>query len=237
MYQRKCPCCNEAVVYKKRHIYIRAERENRKCSSHCNGRKPKDICHKICTRCRIEKPVNLFENQSICKNCDSDNNSNKTTAKYCPYCKLTKKADEFTKCSATKDGLQKKCKICQSKYHARYFQKNKSKIMKKRSSYKKAYSKTARGKYHKYTWSSKKRNISFNLTFGEFNDIVSKPCWYCGEFSDEIELCGVDRLDNNLGYTVDNCIPCCTFCNQAKSNYSLNYFLYKIYIIANKTNL
>ncbi len=35
---------------------------------------------------------------------------------------------------------------------------------------------------------------------------------------------GIDRLDNALGYTLDNCVPCCKRCNQAKNNMGLKEF-------------
>jgi 5-methylcytosine-specific restriction endonuclease McrA len=27
---------------------------------------------------------------------------------------------------------------------------------------------------------------------------------------------GIDRVDNSIGYTPDNCVPCCTQCNRIK---------------------
>ena len=39
---------------------------------------------------------------------------------------------------------------------------------------------------------------------------------------------GVDRKDNNLGYTIDNCVPCCHRCNSMKSNLSYQNFIQHI---------
>jgi hypothetical protein len=36
---------------------------------------------------------------------------------------------------------------------------------------------------------------------------------------------GVDRVDSGRGYTVDNCVPCCKFCNLMKRNYTPEFFL------------
>ena len=39
--------------------------------------------------------------------------------------------------------------------------------------------------------------------------------------SDHVLKCnGVDRVDNTKGYSVDNSVPCCKFCNTAKHTMS-----------------
>jgi hypothetical protein len=35
---------------------------------------------------------------------------------------------------------------------------------------------------------------------------------------------GIDRVDNTKGYTLENCVPCCTRCNLAKHTMSLTAF-------------
>lgn len=39
------------------------------------------------------------------------------------------------------------------------------------------------------------------------------------------EMNGIDRVDNNKGYTLNNCVPCCKTCNQAKHRLSQEYFI------------
>ena len=51
------------------------------------------------------------------------------------------------------------------------------------------------------------------LTFEEFKSFWQLPCHYCGA---EIETIGLDRIDNSLGYKLDNVIPCCLRCNILK---------------------
>lgn len=36
---------------------------------------------------------------------------------------------------------------------------------------------------------------------------------------------GIDRMDNDTGYTEANCIPCCGRCNWMKSTYSGEDFI------------
>jgi hypothetical protein len=96
---------------------------------------------------------------------------------------------------------------------------------------------------------SKKAKKDFRLTFEEFKAIVSKNCAYCNSPpSHEIKAGaisvfygGVDRVDPSKGYTLDNTVPCCTFCNMIKWILSKEDFLKHIEKISNyqkyKTNL
>lgn len=69
---------------------------------------------------------------------------------------------------------------------------------------------------------SPKRGYDMTLTFEEFKNIVSKSCKYCGE---NIKIIGIDRIDNNIGYILENCVPCCKICNIMKSTLSLEEFI------------
>ncbi len=91
-----------------------------------------------------------------------------------------------------------------------------------------------------------KRNVHFAgdvLSFDEFANKVKCPCTYCGiEYSKTLEdrrndskkdglisdtvvkINGLDRVDNNIGYTRDNTVPCCKWCNTAKNTMTQQEF-------------
>lgn len=69
--------------------------------------------------------------------------------------------------------------------------------------------------YKLYKTTAVKRNYAFTITFQEFKDIVSSPCFYCGEKDDPR---GIDRQDNTVGYVLGNSRPCCKVCNRMKSS-------------------
>ena len=72
---------------------------------------------------------------------------------------------------------------------------------------------TVEGRYRAYKFSAKKRGHAFGLTLDEFAEFKDKPCDYCGDAIDGI---GIDRVDNAIGYTKANCVPCCETCNRMK---------------------
>ena len=89
------------------------------------------------------------------------------------------------------------------------------------------------GKYSDYKSSAKRRvGKEFKLTKNEFAAIVSQPCYYCGELQENFN--GVDRVNNKKGYTIDNCVPCCSICNRMKNIYSKEEFIMKCKAIVEK---
>jgi hypothetical protein len=97
-----------------------------------------------------------------------------------------------------------------------------------------------------YKSGAKSRGLEFTLTISQFRSIVEKNCYYCGsppklrEFSSNghgpkrskeaiahaAYVCnGVDRVNNNIGYTPENSITCCKACNLAKGTRGLEEFV------------
>jgi len=70
-------------------------------------------------------------------------------------------------------------------------------------------------KLDKYRGRDKKHGHVFNLTNKWYREnILNKPCYYCGK-----PAVGCDRLDNNQGHTITNCVPCCHRCNVIRNVY------------------
>lgn len=72
-----------------------------------------------------------------------------------------------------------------------------------------------------YKASAKKRGYEFALTKEGFSIIFFGSCVYCGRTPAR----GVDRFDNTIGYTPENCEPCCRWCNTAKSDHTFEHFV------------
>lgn len=83
--------------------------------------------------------------------------------------------------------------------------------------------------------SAKKRNIEQALTDEQIIALHKENCHYCGaspsnkafqkNYNGSYTYNGIDRVDNNKGYLIDNVISCCTFCNHAKNKLSYDEFL------------
>lgn len=65
-------------------------------------------------------------------------------------------------------------------------------------------------------------NLEFALTFKQFMMFWQQSCHYCG---DNIKTVGIDRIDSDVGYVIDNCVSCCSTCNYMKRNLSQPDFL------------
>lgn len=109
--------------------------------------------------------------------------------------------------------------------------------------------------YRTYKKNSKRYGREFNVSLEEFKEITSKNCHYCGiepmciaksvcKDSKKLEHTtykynGIDRINSNKGYERDNIVPCCKWCNIAKSNRSEKEFkehifqMYKFFIRGN----
>lgn len=107
--------------------------------------------------------------------------------------------------------------------------------------------------FSQYIRGAKDREYEFSLEYADFKRIASSICFYCGsepidyfgyykrqkrwaknhatKFDESyyrnsiIKVNGVDRKDNNKGYTIENSAPCCTACNMAKQKATDREFL------------
>ena len=95
------------------------------------------------------------------------------------------------------------------------------------------YSSGLPANYKRYLYSANKRGIKFDLSLLEFNNIIANNCKYCGSLS----KIGIDRIDNNEGYIISNCTPCCTNCNLMKFKHDVYSFLNHVKKIAQHNNL
>lgn len=92
-----------------------------------------------------------------------------------------------------------------------------------------------------YVKGARKRNLIFDLYKDEFKLLIESRCWYCSK-PPEVRIIknrrkagdlmfranGIDRIDNNIGYTFTNSVSCCASCNFMKGPLSLTEFLYSI---------
>ena len=79
--------------------------------------------------------------------------------------------------------------------------------------------------YKSYQKRAEKKNILFNLSEEEFNTINNNNCYICGKKNSEEHKNGIDRFNNSIGYTIENCRSCCFECNHMKKDLQFSYFI------------
>lgn len=90
--------------------------------------------------------------------------------------------------------------------------------------------------YDKYKYRANNKNLDFQLTNDEFNNIINNNCYICDKKISETHLNGIDRLNNEIGYCIENCKPCCGTCNYMKKNLTYDTFIKQLLKIYNNIN-
>lgn len=91
-----------------------------------------------------------------------------------------------------------------------------------------------------YKRNAKNRSYIFDLNKEQFRELTKGSCYYCGlppntehKYWTHANVKkktpylgnGIDRKNNSLGYTLENCVACCKICNVAKASLSIKEFL------------
>lgn len=109
---------------------------------------------------------------------------------YGKYCKTHPKTPENTSAY----GL---CRMCIKHRHKVYYQSKEQRY--------------ANGKRF-----AKKRGIECHINKEDFFRLfIPSTCYYCGQKFESSGF-GLDRMDSDKGYTLDNVVMCCTDCNKHK---------------------
>jgi hypothetical protein len=94
---------------------------------------------------------------------------------------------------------------------------------------------------------AKSRGLSVELSEDNFFEIAKNKCIYCDASPTEktppkkwqisVYLNGIDRVDNSIGYTVENSVACCKQCNWSKKDLTLEEWNLWIDMIIKKRDL
>lgn len=78
------------------------------------------------------------------------------------------------------------------------------------------------------------RGLLFVLSKEQFSKLINGNCHYCGSgpsnqwkssLGGVFNYSGIDRVDNDKGYTLNNVVTCCDKCNRAKRHHSEKEFI------------
>lgn len=79
--------------------------------------------------------------------------------------------------------------------------------------------------FNRYKNDARNRNLDFYLTSKQFNLLIGSNCYYCNcPPSNGIitRYSGIDRVNNEQGYIITNCVSCCIKCNSDKKSITPN---------------
>ena len=124
----------------------------------------------------------------------------------CIHCHQDLPLTSFNKDKRTKNGLRTNCRDCQSSFAKKFNALNLRNPNEPTTRFSSARS------------NALKRNISWSIAYEEYIELIKNNCYYC---SAEIKTVGVglDRLNNNLGYEVENVVACCKACNLGRNQF------------------
>ena len=96
--------------------------------------------------------------------------------------------------------------------------------------------------FRQYKQGASVRGMQFLLPEEKFFQMILMPCHYCGSppsnvrrmrrYEDYYIYGGIDRKQNDLGYTEENCVPCCKTCNLLKKAMPYSVFVNHVAAIA-----
>lgn len=76
----------------------------------------------------------------------------------------------------------------------------------------------------------RRKHRDFALTDEQAMSLFQSPCHYCGVM-DPVLQSGIDRVHNDVHYTVDNSVSCCQQCNTIKHKRPVKDFLAHVHRI------
>lgn len=82
------------------------------------------------------------------------------------------------------------------------------------------YDKSILRRFNKAKRVAKKRKVDWTLSVEGFLELCNKPCFYCNNFLGKVVEfgTGLDRINSDLGYQINNVVSCCKCCNMIKND-------------------
>ena len=105
------------------------------------------------------------------------------------------------------------------------------KYAEKRKACIKRFRKTTRGRFDNLRGNASARGIPLLVSFQEYEILIKNHCYYCGR---ENDTKGLDRVDYNIGYEINNVVSCCGQCNLAKHVKTKSQFIEMCLLVAER---
>jgi hypothetical protein len=132
------------------------------------------------------------------------------------------------KCKTKQSTVWYRGPLCRKCYKQRWQRDNKNKVRNANRRWKNRHPEkerarhlTPRSRFNSAKKNSFERGKNWNISFEDFQKLIILPCYYCNNELGTLENygSGLDRVDNDLGYSIDNVIPCCKICNSTRNKH------------------
>lgn len=97
-----------------------------------------------------------------------------------------------------------------------------------------AWSNQRAATFEAYRKRAETKGLCFDLQRDDFERLCAGDCHYCGRGTTDIHRNGVDRMDDDHGYVIDNCVTCCGQCNHSKREIAAHEFISKAIAVASR---
>ena len=188
-------------------------------------KRPKKSGYKQCEKCIENGKKSDAKRRNVkikgkCRNCGKDIKNNFAT----------RSGKEPTLC---KHHYELQCKVEDNrperdrKEQYKNYDKNR-KNLKHRKEYNYKYYRSVKYKLIDYkAKSNKHEKRKWELEDEYAYHLFMSSCHYCGKKSEELNINGIDRINNSVPYIVGNCVSCCGMCNMMKKDYTYENFINK----------
>lgn len=150
------------------------------------------------------------------------NKKNKDGFRICNKCQTEKElnADNFHRSKSRPMGFEYKCKLCErnrcathKKEWSKFTQEQKDKAKIRNKKYIKIHKLRLRPHFifKSYFRTDTLKGMECDLTLEYIKTSLLSNCYYCG-----FPPTGLDRINNKIGHTINNTVPCCKECNVAR---------------------
>lgn len=79
---------------------------------------------------------------------------------------------------------------------------------------------------------AKQRGLAWTISLEDYGPLLQHGCFYCAGALEKFG-CGLDRVNSDLGYVLENVVPCCRLCNVMKNDLTQDAFYERITTILN----